>query len=176
MFNVGDHVVYPYHGAGTIQDVEEKDVLGETHSYYILNFPLVDVKLMLPENKINDSGLRKIIDQSELDSLVEALQNGPELPPTTNHFSRETENLLKSGSIIDAAHLISSLSRKQSERANGLHIQDRNHLQKARQMIASELVLVNDMTEEQAYEFIDDCLARIETNVIHCHVMKTPLY
>lgn len=161
MFKVGDHVVYPYHGAGTIHDIEEKDVLGETHSYFILNFPLVDVKLMLPENKINDSGLRKVIDQSELDNLVDALQNGPDIPPSTSHFSRETENLLKSGSIIDAAHLISSLSRKQTERANGLHIQDRNHLQKARQMIASELVLVNDFTEEQAYEFIDDALLEL---------------
>ncbi len=162
MFNVGDHVVYPFHGAGTIKDIEEKDVLGEILSYYILHFPLVDVTLMLPENRINDSGLRKVIDQSELDSLIEALQNGPDLPPTTSHFSRETENLLKSGSIIDAAHLISSLSRKQTERANGLHIQDRNHLQKARQMIASELVLVNDMSEEQAYEFIDDALLEMK--------------
>ncbi|WP_062046332.1 CarD family transcriptional regulator [Bacillus sp. JCM 19034] len=162
MFNVGDHVVYPFHGAGTITDIEEKDVLGETLSYYILHFPLVDVTLMLPENRINQSGLRKVIDQSELDSLVEALQNGPELPSTTSHFSRETENLLKSGSIIDAAHLISSLSRKQTERANGLHIQDRNHLQKARQMIVSELVLVNEMSEEQAYEFIDDALLEMK--------------
>ncbi|WP_100372411.1 CarD family transcriptional regulator [Bacillus sp. FJAT-45037] len=161
MFKVGDHVVYPYHGAGTIKDIEEKDVLGETLSYYILHFPLVDVKLMLPENRIDSSGLRKVIDQKELDVLVDALQNGPDIPPSTSHFSRETENLLKSGSIVDAAHLISSLSRKQAERANGLHIQDRNHLQKARQMIASELVLMNDMTEEQAYEFIDNALLEL---------------
>ncbi|KGA95922.1 transcriptional regulator [Alkalihalobacillus alcalophilus ATCC 27647 = CGMCC 1.3604] len=158
MFKVGDHVVYPYHGAGTIEDIEEKNVLGETHSYYILHFPLVDVKLMLPENRIEQSGLRKVIAQQELDHLVEALQNGPENPLSTSHFSRDTENLLKSGSIIDAAHLISSLSKKQTERSNGLHIQDRNHLQKAKQMIASELVLMNDMTEEQAYEFIDQSL------------------
>ncbi|WP_100406775.1 CarD family transcriptional regulator [Bacillus solitudinis] len=164
MFKVGDHVVYPYHGAGTIQDIEEKDVLGETHSYFILHFPLVDVKLMLPENRIDDSGLRKVIDQADLSELIEALQNGPDIPPSTSHFSRETENLLKSGSIIDAAHLICSLSRKQAERANGLHIQDRNHLQKARQMIASELVLMNDMTEEQAYEFIDTTLLELKAS------------
>ncbi|MDQ0205560.1 CarD family transcriptional regulator [Alkalicoccobacillus murimartini] len=161
MFKVGDHVVYPYHGAGTIRDIEEKDVLGETHSYFVLHFPLVDVKLMLPESKIDNSGLRKIIAQDEIDNVVEALKNGPELPPSTSHFSRETENLLKSGSIFDAAHLISSLSKKQAGRSNGLHIQDRNHLQKAKQMIASELVLVNDMSEEQAYEFIDSNLLEL---------------
>ncbi|GAF65936.1 CarD family transcriptional regulator [Alkalihalobacillus trypoxylicola] len=158
MFKIGDHVVYPYHGAGTIEDIEEKDVLGETLSYYVLHFPLVDVKLMLPESRIDQSGLRKVIAQKELEDLVQALQNGPDQPPSTSHFSRDTENLLKSGSIIDAAHLISSLSKKQTERSNGLHIQDRNHLQKAKQMIASELILMNDMTEEQAYEFIDQSL------------------
>ncbi len=158
MFKVGDHVVYPYHGAGTITDIEDKDVLGETHSYYILHFPLVDVKLMLPEDRIKQSGLRKVIKQAELDKLVDALQNGPEIPPSTSHFSRDTENLLKSGSIVDAAHLISSLSKKQAERANGLHIQDRNHLQKARQMVVSELILMNEMTEEQANEFIDSTI------------------
>jgi CarD family transcriptional regulator len=161
MFKVGDHVVYPYHGAGTIRDIEEKDVLGETHSYFVLHFPLVDVKLMLPESKIDNSGLRKVIEQDELDNVIEALKNGPELPPSTSHFSKETENLLNSGSIFDAAQLISSLSKKQAGRSNGLHIQDRNHLQKAKQMIASELVLVNNMSEEQAYEFIDNNLLEL---------------
>ncbi|GAF24638.1 CarD-like transcriptional regulator [Bacillus sp. JCM 19047] len=63
--------------------------------------------------------------------------------------------MLKTGSIIDAAHLVSSLSKKQTERSNGLHIQDRHHLQKARQMVASELAVVQEYSEEQAYEFID---------------------
>ncbi len=161
MFKVGDHVVYPYHGAGTIEDIEEKNVLGETRSYYVLHFPLLDVKLMLPVDRVHESGLRKVIDQSEIDLLVDSLRNGPDLP-TTNHVSRELDNLLKTGSIIDAAHLISSLTKKQAARTNGLHLQDRNYLQKAKQMIASELILVKNMTEEQAYEFIDNALLDIK--------------
>ncbi|WP_059102566.1 CarD family transcriptional regulator [Shouchella shacheensis] len=155
MFKVGDHVVYPYHGAGIIQEIEEKDVLGETHSYYILHFPLVDITLMLPENRIDQSGLRQVIPSSEINTVAKALQSGPDTPPSTSQFSRETENLLKSGSIIDAAYLVSSLHKKQGERSNGLHIQDRHHLQKARQMLASELAIVQNFSEEQAYEFID---------------------
>ncbi|BAD64230.1 CarD family transcriptional regulator [Shouchella clausii KSM-K16] len=158
MFKVGDKVVYPYHGAGTIQEVEEKDVLGETHLYFILHFPLVDITLMLPESRIEQSGLRKVIPSSDLEKVAKALQNGPDTPPSTSQFSRDTENLLKTGSIIDAAHLVSSLSKKQAERSNGLHIQDRHHLQKARQVLASELVAVQDFSEEQAYEFIDNNL------------------
>ncbi|GAF24645.1 CarD-like transcriptional regulator [Bacillus sp. JCM 19047] len=76
MFKVGDNVVYPYHGAGKIQDIEEKNVLGETQSYYILHFPLVDVTLMLQESRIDQSGLRKVISSSEVNQVADALKNG----------------------------------------------------------------------------------------------------
>lgn len=113
---------------------------------------------MLPKHRIQQSGLRKVIDQSDVDHLIDALQKGPETPLSTNQFSKDTENLLKSGSIIDAAHLISGLAKKQAERTNGLHIQDRNFLQKAKQFIASELIVVKNISEEQAYAFIDEHL------------------
>lgn len=156
MFNVGDHVVYPYHGAGTIQDIQEKEVLGEKLNYYVLYFPLNDVTLMLPEDRIENSGLRGVIEENQLDDLVVALQNGVQTKAENpKQYSRENENLLKSGNIIDAAHVIANLTLKEGERANGLHIQDRKNLDKAKQFIVSELILANNMSEEEAYEFID---------------------
>ncbi|MCD8501237.1 MAG: CarD family transcriptional regulator [Bacillaceae bacterium] len=156
MFNVGDHVVYPYHGAGTIQDIQEKEVLGEKLNYYVLYFPLNDVTLMLPEDRIETSGLRGVIEETQLDDLVVALQNGVQTKAENpKQYSRENENLLKSGNIIDAAHVIANLTLKEGERANGLHIQDRKNLDKAKSFIVSELVLANNMSEEEAYEFID---------------------
>ncbi|MGO4887206.1 CarD family transcriptional regulator [Anaerobacillus sp. MEB173] len=163
MFNVGDHVVYPYHGAGTIKEVQEKEVLGETLSYYVLYFPLNDVTLMLPENRIDQSGLRRVIDEDQLNDVITALTNGA---PTKNEnpkqYSRENENLLKSGSIIDAAHVIANLSLKENERTNGLHIQDRKNLDKAKQFVVSELILMNGMSEEEAYSFIDKNLQSVK--------------
>ncbi len=156
MFNVGDHVVYPYHGAGTIRDIEEKEVLGKKLNYFVVYFPLNDVTLMLPEDRIQSSGLRKVIEENQLDELIYALQNGIQTKnENPKQYSRENENLLKTGSIIDAAHVIANLSLKQYERANGLHIQDRKNLDKAKQFIVSELILANNMTEDEAYEFID---------------------
>ncbi|WNF37735.1 CarD family transcriptional regulator [Bacillaceae bacterium IKA-2] len=156
MFNIGDHVVYPYHGAGTIQDIEEKEVLGEKLSYFVLYFPLNDVTLMLPEGRINSSGLRKVIEEDQVDGLIHALQNGiPTKAENPKQYSRENENLLKTGSIVDAAHVIANLSLKDYERTNGLHIQDRKNLDKAKQFIVSELMLANDMSEEDAYKFIE---------------------
>lgn len=159
MFNVGDYVVYPYHGAGTIKDIEEKDILGEKLNYFIVYFPLNHVTLMLPENKIKSSGLRKIIQPKEIEELATALKPTdiiPEKKEAARPYSKENESLLKSGSILDAAAVISNLTTKEGERTNGLHMEDRKNLDRAKQFIVSELMLVKDITEEEAYQFIKE--------------------
>ena len=62
MFNVGDFIVYPMHGAGTIDAIEEKDILGEKQSYYILKMPS-NVKVMIPTAKAEEVGVRNIKDK-----------------------------------------------------------------------------------------------------------------
>lgn len=158
MFKVGDHVVYPYHGAGTIQDIEEKDILGEKLTYYIVFFPLNHVTLMLPEKTIHESRLRKVIDPDEIDKVITALQPTPYSSKNepSRPYSKENETLLKSGSIIDAALVIANLLSKEGERTNGLHMEDRKNLDRAKQFIASELMVVKNISEEEAYAFINE--------------------
>ncbi|MDD3341925.1 MAG: CarD family transcriptional regulator, partial [Bacilli bacterium] len=72
MFNVGDKVVYPMHGAGTIDSIEEKDILGEKQSYYILKMP-GEVKVMVPTAKAETVGVRNIIDKSSADKVFSVL-------------------------------------------------------------------------------------------------------
>ncbi|MBU9722480.1 MULTISPECIES: CarD family transcriptional regulator [Bacillaceae] len=159
MFKVGDHVVYPYHGAGTIQDIEEKDILGEKLNYFVVFFPLNHVTLMLPENRVKTSGLRKIIQPKQIDELATALkptESSTSKKDAARPYSKENETLLKSGDIMDAAMVISNLTSKEGERTNGLHMEDRKNLDRAKQFIVSELMLVNDLSEEEAYQFITD--------------------
>ena len=66
MFNVGDQIVYPMHGAGTIDSIEEKDVLGQKQSYYILKMP-GEVKVMVPIAMAEQVGVRSIIDKGSAD-------------------------------------------------------------------------------------------------------------
>jgi len=58
MFNIGDKIVYPMHGAGTIESIEEKDILGERQAYYILKMP-GEVKAMVPVAKAEGLGIRR---------------------------------------------------------------------------------------------------------------------
>ena len=73
MFNVGDKIVYPMHGAGVIDAIEEKDILGEKQSYYILKMP-GEVKVMVPTAKAEEIGVRNVIDKSSADKVISVLE------------------------------------------------------------------------------------------------------
>ena len=73
MFNIGDKIVYPMHGAGTIDAIEEKDILGEKQNYYIIKMP-GEVKVMVPISKADDVGVRGIIDKEEAGKVLQVLE------------------------------------------------------------------------------------------------------
>ena len=74
MFNIGDKVVYPMHGAGTIESIEEKDILGEKQAYYIIKMP-GEVKVMVPTAKAEDVGVRDIINEETASNVFKVLTN-----------------------------------------------------------------------------------------------------
>ena len=82
MFNVGDKIVYPMHGAGTIDSIEEKDILGEKQSYYILKMPS-NVKVMIPTAKAEEVGVRNIIDKQSAEKVFKAVSYTHLTLPTT---------------------------------------------------------------------------------------------
>ena len=61
MFKVGDKIVYPMHGAGTIESIEEKEILGEKQKYYIMKMPVGDIKVMVPTKNAELIGVRDVI-------------------------------------------------------------------------------------------------------------------
>jgi len=73
MFNVGDKIVYPMHGAGTIDAIEEKEVLGEKKQYYIINMP-GQVKVMVPTDHAESMGVRNIIDSNGANKVLSILE------------------------------------------------------------------------------------------------------
>ncbi len=76
MFSLGDKVVYPMHGAGVIETVEQKEILGEIKSYYVLKMPIGEMKLMIPVDNVNNIGLRNIIDDGAVEKVYEILKQG----------------------------------------------------------------------------------------------------
>ena len=74
MFNIGDKVVYPMHGAGVIEAIEEREVLGNKQKYYIMKLPIGEMQVMVPMDTAEEVGLREIIDQEGVKRVIEILR------------------------------------------------------------------------------------------------------
>ncbi|NMB39706.1 MAG: CarD family transcriptional regulator, partial [Firmicutes bacterium] len=73
MYSIGDKVVYPMHGAGIIEAIEEKEILGEKQYYYIMAMPIGDMKVMIPTDAVDEIGLRQVIEEEETKDVIEVL-------------------------------------------------------------------------------------------------------
>lgn len=153
MFNVGDFIVYPMHGAGTIDAIEEKDILGEKQSYYILKMP-GEVKVMVPTDKAEQIGVRNVIDKSSANKVFEILEEDEtEMSMNWNKRYRDNMEKMKSGDIYEVADVVRNLSFKQKEK--GLSTGEKKMLLNAKQILVSELVLAERSSYEEMENIVD---------------------
>jgi CarD family transcriptional regulator len=155
MFNVGDKIVYPMHGAGIIESIEEKEILGQKQNYYVVKMPIGDLKVMIPTNNVDDIGVREVIDYKEVDKVFEILQD-QSVNITSNWNKRYRENMvkIKSGDIFEVADVVRTLMLREKEK--GLSTGERKMLNNARQILVSELVLAKGSEQIEIEGIIDD--------------------
>lgn len=157
MFNIGDKVVYPMHGAGVIEAIETREVLGERQQYYIMRLPIGDMQVMIPKNNVEEIGVRQIIDEDGAAKVYDILK-GEKSKMSQNWNRRYRANMekIKSGDIYEVAEVVRNLAIR--DREKGLSTGERKMLETARQILISELVLTNDSTEEDIEEMLERML------------------
>ena len=153
MYSVGDKVVYPMHGAGVIDSIEEKEILGEKQSYYILKMP-GEVKVMVPTSTAEQHGIRNVIDKSEAEKVINVLeQDETEMEKNWNKRYRDNMDKMKSGNIYEIADVVRNLSFKQKEK--GLSTGEKKMLNNAKQILVSELVLAEHASQDEVEKLVD---------------------
>ena len=173
-FNIGDKVVYPMHGAGVIQDIEEKDILGQKEAYYIIKMP-GEVKVMVPTAKAEEVGMRDIINQETASKVFKVLEtNSTEMAPNWNKRYRDNMEKMKSGDIYEVADVVRNLSFKQKERT--LSTGEKKMLLNAKQILVSELTLANDLSKDQVEEMVNNKIdeSYIEFNGVPAEQPENP--
>ena len=154
MYSVGDKVVYPMHGAGVIDSIEEKEILGEKQSYYILKMP-GEVKVMVPTSTAEQHGIRNVIDKTEAEKVINVLeQDETEMEKNWNKRYRNNMDKMKSGNIYEIADVVRNLSFKQKEK--GLSTGEKKMLINAKQILVSELVLAEHSSYEEMEDIVDN--------------------
>ena len=154
MFKVGDKIVYPMHGAGVIENIEEKSILDEKQTYYIIRMP-GEVKVMVPTAKAEEIGVRNIIDKETAGKVIGVLeQDSTEMSMKWNKRYRDNVEKMKSGDIFEIADIVRNLSFKQKEKS--LSTTEKKMLLNAKQILVSELVLAQDSTTENIEELVNN--------------------
>src|SRR2546423_1575604 len=159
-FRVGDKVVYPHHGAATIEKKEKKDVFGEKKDYLILKLAYGDLTLMVPADNAEDIGLRDVINDEEVEEVFAVLRKKEARMPTnwSRRFKNHVEKL-KSGDIYQVAEVVRNLSLREKEK--GLSAGEKRMLAKARQILVSELTFAINVNEEEAETKLDEAVVPV---------------
>lgn len=153
MFHIGDKIVYPMHGAGIIVDIEEKKILGELHSYYVMQISVSDMKVMLPVNNTENIGIRKVVSEDAATDAIAYFQScGEDFNDNWNQRYRDNIEKLKNGSIMDVATVAKTLLLR--DKRKSLSNAERKMLSNAKNILISELVLAKGKTYTEIEELL----------------------
>ena len=157
-FKVGATVVYPHHGAATIEEIKVRKIKGEDKQYLVLNVAQGDLTIEVPAENCDLVGVRDVVDKEGLEKVFEVLRAEHTEEPT-NWSRRYKANLekLASGDVIKVAEVVRDLWRRDQDR--GLSAGEKRMLAKARQILVSELALAEPTNEDKAEATLDEVLA-----------------
>ena len=157
MYLVGDKVVHPMHGAGIIEGVTEERVSGRKASYYVFRMPVGGLVLKIPTENCGTIGVRAL---SSRETIVDVLNRIPEMDvdmtANWNHRYRENMERIKSGDLLEVARVIKGLMWRDAQR--GLSNGERKMLHTAKQILISEIVLVQDRVYQEAESCLNETI------------------
>jgi CarD family transcriptional regulator len=157
VFRKGDTVVHPEHGAAVIEDLKDREFLGEKKTYLVLRVVYGDLTLSVPVDSASEVGLRQVVSKNQVKKILNVLREG-ETVMAANWSRRYKNNLekLHSGDPFEVADVLRNLSIR--DREKGLSAGEKRMIQKARQILISELSYATGKTEAEAETAIDDVL------------------
>jgi CarD family transcriptional regulator len=154
LYKVGDKVVYPHHGAGTVVKREKREVLGEKREYLTIKILHNDMTVNVPADNAERVGLRKVIDEEAVKKVVKYLTSGgTEMPKNWNRRFKHNRDKMKTGDIYELAEVVRNLALRDGEK--GLSTGEKQMYVKAKKILASELMYAKNMSEDEALEWLE---------------------
>lgn len=157
-FELGDHVVYPHHGAGKVMCKEEMEVFGQTREYLTIKILHNDMTVKVPTENAALAGLRRVIDEETVKKVLDVLTDDvSEMPKNWNRRFKHNRDKIKTGDIYELAEVVRNLAIRESEK--GLSTGEKQMFTRAKKILASELMYALDKDEDDAEGYLDELLA-----------------
>ena len=158
MFQIGDKVVHPMHGAGIVDSTVQKKVNGVMREYYVLKLPVRAMVVMVPTENCEEIGVRPIVDREQADRVLAAIPDiQVEMTQNWNRRYRENMERIKSGDLFEVARVVKGLMLRDVQK--GLSTGERKMLHSAKQILISEIVMCQSSSYEDVEACIDHALA-----------------
>jgi len=148
--------VYPAHGVGLIEAIEEKEIGGSTLVFYVMRILENDMKIMIPKNNTEAVGLRSIISAKDVERVYSILEEKDVkfTPQTWNRRYREYMERIKTGSIFDLAAVLRDLYILQMDKP--LSFGEKKMLETAKTLLVKELSIARNKKEEEIERGIEE--------------------
>ena len=165
MFQIGALAVYPAHGVGIIESIQEREVAGFLQRFYIMRLIDTEMIIMIPLQNARHIGLRTVIDP---DSVTEVLDILKERPTRLNHQTwnrryRDYMEKIKTGSLYRVAEVLRDLTLLKLEKE--LSFGERKMLDTAKNLLVKELSLVNNKEEDEIEAQLQELLGITQQDV-----------
>lgn len=153
MYQIGDNIFYPMHGAGRIDAIEEKEIAGEKRHYYIIHMIDDNMKVMIPKERVSNLNIRPVTDLETVKQILTMLgeaESDEDLSWKVRH--KANEDMIKTGDLDACVDVVHSLLRIQREEK--LNSSEKRQLRQAEKFLMSELKLIEGMNKDKKDEFI----------------------
>jgi CarD family transcriptional regulator len=165
LYKVGDKVVYPHHGAGTVVKKESRTILGQEREYLTIQILHNDMTVNVPTENADMVGLRKVIDEEMVERVLDVLHgSGTNMPKNWNRRFKYNRDKMKTGDVFELAEVVRNLSLRDQEK--GLSTGEKQMFVKAKKILASELMYAKGMDEDEAAAWLDEVLESVDAPVV----------
>lgn len=153
MYSIGDKISYPMHGAGIVEAIEDKEVMGEVQRYYVIKMSYDDMTVMLPTVPHGAKLTRYIIGAEEADKVLDYFAEYREdVCDNWNKRYRENIEHIKSGDVYEVAQVVKTLMCR--DKIKGLSSSERKMLSSAKHILISELILAKNCSKDEMEQLL----------------------
>ncbi len=158
MYEVGEHVVYPHHGAGVVISKEQRTLLGVEREYLTIKILHNDMTVLVPAENADRAGLRSVISEETVQEVLGVLQeDGTKMPKNWNRRFKYNRDKIKTGDVFELAEVVRNLALRDMDK--GLSTGEKQMFAKAKKILASELMYALGKEEDATNDYLDEILA-----------------
>lgn len=158
-FQVGEKVVYPNHGVGTIENISTRAFGSQTERFYLLRLSYQSLTVMVPFSHVEQVGLRRVTKTSDIARVLVYLANGTvKLTADWKNRFKENSERMRVGGLFETAEVLKMLLLVQSEKP--LSFREKKMLDRARHMLITELSICRGLSEPDSVDVLSKAVVK----------------